>query len=611
MRILISVVSGLLTVLSAPLYAQVVAELNPVVISARGYSQLASETLSSVTVVGRDEIDQSQAKSLVDLLKGQPGFEFGRNGGIGTTTSIFLRGADSKNTVVLIDGVRAHSDNIGAINLSDISLSHVERVEILRGNASALYGESAIGGVISITTRVPNSGTPKAYGSIGVGARNTHELTAGYGGSLDDVQFNVIASRFYTDGFSAKFRANANQDEDRYESQAFSGVVSKRLSGKNEVGLRFNLIDAETDYDMFSLVDEDTFKSKTNSFSAYIKSEVTERLFSTFDIGRSDLRYQDLKNGQLRTADDFVDGLQKGESTSYSLSNLYELNETTNLRFGFGYTDSKYTLTGYTNATNYRDSLGYFLGLDTKVDRLAIQASLRRDELDAGRVQGISHNYDETTYLIGLGYSLMGPYRLTATHSLGFRAPAPAEFLGTPSLRPERSETSEVGLEYRKDQAVFRLVYFDTSSRDAIYYDPNLFEFGNQHVDNYGLEALGQMVFKGYSLKLAYTQQKPINTTLNIEQARRAQNFGSFEMKRDFDATSMGVTIIWSGSRRDSDFTEQRLPSYAVGNFFLSRQLDSNWRFRLLIENFTDEKYEIASGYNTPRRGVFLTLQYQ
>jgi vitamin B12 transporter len=119
------------------------------------------------------------------------------------------------------------------------------------------------------------------------------------------------------------------------------------------------------------------------------------------------------------------------------------------------------------------------------------------------------------------------------------------------------------------------------------------------------------MVFKGYSLKLAYTQQKPINTTLNIEQARRAKNFGSFEMKRDFDATSMGVKFIWSGSRRDSDFTEQRLPSYAVGNFFLSRKLDSNWRFRLLIENFTDEKYEIASGYNTPRRGVFLTLQYQ
>jgi len=153
MQIARPLLAGLLAALSSPLYAQLVAELDPVVVSARGYSQLASETLSSVTVVGRDELDRSQAQSLVDLLTGEPGFEFGRNGGPGTTTSIFLRGADSKNVVVIIDGVKAHVDNIGSINLTDIPLSHVERVEILRGNASAMYGEAAIGGVISITTR--------------------------------------------------------------------------------------------------------------------------------------------------------------------------------------------------------------------------------------------------------------------------------------------------------------------------------------------------------------------------------------------------------------------------------------------------------------------------
>jgi vitamin B12 transporter len=179
MQMLRPILTGLLAALTSPLYAQLVAELNPVVVSARGYSQLASETLSSVTIFDRDEIDRLQAKDLVDLLAGEPGFEFGRNGGRGTTTSIFLRGADSKNIVVLIDGVRAHTDNIGFINLTDIPLDHVERVELLRGNASALYGEAAIGGVISIKTRDGYAGPPKAYGSLSLGARNTQGLSAG------------------------------------------------------------------------------------------------------------------------------------------------------------------------------------------------------------------------------------------------------------------------------------------------------------------------------------------------------------------------------------------------------------------------------------------------
>ena len=611
MQIARPLLAGLLAALSSPLYAQFVAELDPVVVSARGFSQLASETLSSVTVVGRDELDRSQAKSLVDLLTGEPGFEFGRNGGPGTTTSIFLRGADSKNVIVIIDGVKAHVDNIGSINLTDIPLSHVERVEILRGNASAMYGEAAIGGVISITTRVGHSGRPKGYGLLGFGARNTRELSAGYGGSLEDVQFNIAASTFQTNGFSAKSSPNSNLDKDGYESLAFSGVVSKKIASASEVGLRFNRVKAQTDYDMFSVVDEDTFESDTDTISAYLKTSVIRGLFSTFEISHSNLTYRDLKNGQLRTAGDYVDGLQEGESKTYSLSNVYELGATSNLTFGLSHTDSRYSLLGYTNATNYRDSSGYFIGLDKKIDRLGIQASIRRDQVDAGRIQGVSHNYDEMSYLLGFGYRLFGPYRITATHSLGFRAPAPAEFLGTPTLKPELSKTSEYGLEYRRAQAVFRVVYFDTRSKDAIYYDPNLFTFGNQNVDNQGFEALGQVLFNGYELKMAYTSQDPINTTLNIQQARRAKNYGSVELRKDIGPVSLGLRVNWSGARRNSDFSEQRLDAFTVTNLYLARQLNSEWTARLLFENVTDKRYEIAGGYNTPRRGVFLSLQYQ
>ncbi len=611
MHMLRPILTGLLVTLTSPLYAQLVAELNPVVVSARGYSQLASETLSSVTIFDRNEIDRAQAKGLVDLLVGEPGFEFGRNGGHGSTTSIFLRGADSKNIVVLIDGIRAHTDNIGFINLTDIPLDHVERVELLRGNASALYGEAAIGGVLSIKTRDGHAGPPKAYGSLSLGARNTQGLSAGFGGSVNESTFNLMASTFQTDGFSARSSSNFNLDKDGYRRQAFSGMLKRRLSAATEVGIQTNVVKGKTDYDAFSLSDQDVFESDTEVVSAYLKVSTNDRLISTLEISRSNLTYKDLKNGNLRSANDFVDGLQQGKSTTYSLSNILELDKTSTLTFGLSLTDARYDLSGYTNATNYRESLGYFIGVDKKIDRLGLQASIRRDELDAGRVEGVSHKYDEVSYLVGLGYALSGPYRLTATHSLGFRAPAPAEFLGTPTLRPEVSKTSEYGLEYRKDQAVFRVIYFDTSSKDAIYYDPNVFSFGNQNVDNRGLEASGKVLFQGYKVKLAYTRQNPVNTLLNIQQARRAKSFGSVDIQKESGMFLWGIKALWSGTRRDSDFSDRQLSSYATANIYLSRKLSSEWTSRLLIENVTNEKYEIAGGYNTPPRGVFLSFQYQ
>ena len=611
MQMLRPILTGLLAALTSPLYAQLVAELNPVVVSARGYSQLASETLSSVTIFDRDEIDRVQAKGLVDLLVGEPGFEFGRNGGQGTTTSIFLRGADSKNIVVLIDGVRAHTDNIGFINLTDIPLDHVERVELLRGNASALYGEAAIGGVISIKTRDGYAGPPKAYGSLSLGARNTQGLSAGFGGSVRESTFNVIASTFQTDGFSAKSALNSNLDKDGYRRQAFSGMLKRKLSTATEVGIRTNVVKGKTDYDAFSLTDQDVFESDTEVVSAYLKVSANDQITSTLEMSRSSLTYKDLRNRNLRSADDFVDGLQKGESTTYSLSNVLELDKTSTLTFGLSFTDARYDLLGYTNAINYRESLGYFIGFDKAINRLGLQATIRRDDLDARRVGGVSHKYDEISYLVGLGYNLSGPYRLTATHSVGFRAPAPAEFLGTPTLRPELSKTSEYGLEYRKDQAVFRVIYFDTSSKDAIYYDPNVFSFGNQNVDNRGLEASGKILFEGYKVKVAFTRQDPVNTSLNIQQARRAKSFGSVDLQRESGMFSWGIKAIWSGTRRDSDFSDRQLPSYTTANVYLARKLSPEWTSRLLFENVTNERYEIAGGYNTPPRGVFLSFLYR
>ena len=169
-------------------------DLPRVLVSATGAQQPLADVLSSVSVITRADILRSQAQSLADLLQGEAGFEFARNGGPGAVTSFFLRGQDSINTAIVVDGVRAPVDQIGSLLVIDIPLQQIERIEILRGNASALYGDAAVGGVISITT-VSGTGAAQASGAVTLGARNTRELQAGYAAEID-AQLAARASAF-------------------------------------------------------------------------------------------------------------------------------------------------------------------------------------------------------------------------------------------------------------------------------------------------------------------------------------------------------------------------------------------------------------------------------
>ena len=222
-----------LSVLSLAVAASVQAqgiEVNPVVVSASRMEQPLSQVLSSVSVITRQEIEKSQAASLADLIQGEAGFEFGRTGGPGATTSFFLRGQESKSVVILIDGVRAQTDGAGALTTTNLPLAQIESVELLRGNAGALYGESAIGGVINIQTRQGGI-KPNAYGSMTYGSRNTSSLDLGYGGHVDDYGFNVNAGRTSTDGFSAmnvQQNAGINPAKDGSSSEFISGRVDKK-----------------------------------------------------------------------------------------------------------------------------------------------------------------------------------------------------------------------------------------------------------------------------------------------------------------------------------------------------------------------------------------------
>jgi len=247
--------------------------LPQVMVTATRVEQPLADVLSSVSVITRADIERSQAQSLADLLQGEAGFEFARNGGPGAVTSFFLRGQNSINSVIVVDGVRSSVDQIGSLLVIDIPLQQIERVEILRGNASALYGDAAVGGVISITT-VSGKGKAQAYGSVGLGTSNTRQLQAGYAGEFEGVRLNLNLGQSASDGFSAidsGKRANANPDKDGYTSQFFALNMDRNMDADTAVGLRFKFSSSSDDYDdaFGSSTEKNLLKRETQNLGAF------------------------------------------------------------------------------------------------------------------------------------------------------------------------------------------------------------------------------------------------------------------------------------------------------------------------------------------------------
>lgn len=607
--------AGFFTTISAA-QAQPNSEFNPVVVSASRTDQLLSEVLPSVSVITRADLDRTQAKTLADALQGEPGFEFGRNGGPGGVTSIFLRGSDSKNIVIIVDGVKTQTDNLGSLQFANVPMSSVERIEVLRGNAGALYGESAIGGVINIITK-SGKGDPKASALLSYGSQNTSDVAVGYSGEVNQTSFSLNLSRLETDGFSAK-KANGvnNPDKDGTSNESFVGRLSQKISKDTEFGLTTQVVRNKTSFDgasyiSGSLTNVDVFENNSDTLGLFATSRLSANLKSRFDVLWSSLTYKDFKNGALRPSSDYADGLQKGKQTTYRFSNNYDVNDSHQINFGLESSDAEYELSSYTNATNIRKSKAAYVGTLKKLNQFDIQANLRRDVLDGYRLNSAVNEYQKNTYLLGLGYRLTNNYRLTATTSTGFRAPAPYEFIESQTLRPELNQSNELGVSYIASTTNIRLVYFDTKAKDAIYYNPNNFSYQNMNVKNNGAELSVRQLFGASSLKVSYTNQDPVNTDINLQQARRAKEFGSVDLNHQLGEYQVGGLLYWSGSRKDSDFNSTTMSSYTVLNLYASYRIDKEWVARLRLENAGDTNYELASGFNTPGRGVFATLQYQ
>jgi vitamin B12 transporter len=583
--------------------------LDTVVVTASRVAQTADDSLASVTVITRDDIERQQAYSVPDLLRGVPGLSVVSTGGRGNNTSLFLRGTNSSHVLVLIDGIKVGSATLGTTAFQDLPIDEIERIEIVRGPRSSLYGSEALGGVIQIFTR-RGGGELRPYFSLGGGSYRTIEGSAGLQGGGDHGWFNIGISGVDTQGFDT-CRAEA--------ATAFGGCFTdepdrdghRNLSASLRAGYRFSPI---LEMDVFGLLSRsDTefdgdFQNESENRQQVLGGTVRWSPLAPWDLtltaGRNWDESDNFKDGVFATRfDTRRDSISLQNDVSFMLDHL--------LTLGIDYQDDRvdsttdFTATSRDNTGVFGQYLGYFGHHD-------IQLAVRQDDNEQFGTQA--------TGSAAWGYQINEGLRLTLSYGTAFKAPSFNQLyfpgFGNPDLSPEESRSIELGLAGTLDSVRWSVNVYHTRIDDLIAFDAATNLPGN--VDTTvirGLEAVIGTDVAGWETQASLTLLDPENRSDGANRGnvlpRRTEQALSLDLDRDFGRYRLGGTIIAEGRRFDDLANTRQLDGFATVDLRAEYQLDRDWQLQARIENLFDKDYETAAFYNQPGRSAYLTLRYQ
>lgn len=572
--------------------------LDEIVVTATRTARTADESLQSVTVISRKAIEQSQARSLPELLAGVPGLSIVSNGGAGKATSVFLRGANDDHVLVLIDGVKVGSATTGKAAFQDIPLDQIERVEIVRGPRSTLYGSGAIGGVIQIFTRQ----VAKAVSaSAGAGSQDTRRLSASLSGLSGEVSWRMSASHFYTDGINVR-PAHPDKDEDGYENNALSLALNWQLDADHRLAFDWMRAQGKNEYDGGSTKIGAHGESVQQVAGVAIHSRLAGHWQSTLRLGQS-----------LDASDDWASATATSKTSfdtrrnSVSWQNDFTLGRDL-LTLGLDAVDDRVSST--TNyATKSRMEKAAFGQYQFGLGQHELIAGLRR--LDNEQFGG------HTTGNLDWGYDLGNGLRLRAGYGTAFKAPTFNQlyypdigfYKGNPDLRPETSETREVGLRSGGGWITWDVSLFRTDVENLIagWYPP----INTAQARMAGGEAGLGLSLAGWQLRTTVSHVDTEDRATGKRLARRPQWSGRFDADRAFGRNRFGISVYGQDGSFDDAANAVAIDGFAVVDLRFERAIDDRFSLQAKAGNLFDQSYETASGYASPGRTFFIGLNYR
>lgn len=589
--------------------AQTTPELKPIVVTASRNPQQLTDTLLHTTVLQRADIERSQASDVLSLLQREAGVQFTQNGGRGTASSLYLRGSASLQTLVLLDGIPlTRQDATGSLGLEHLAVDQIERIEIVRGNVSAIYGSGAIGGVVQIFSK-RGQGAPFALIKAEIGSRGSSKVAASVQGafgaeSATRITAGITAER--TSGFSAintDQQPAANPDNDGYKNRSENFSISQDLAKGHSLGLRLQRTDGKYDFDSSFGAPQDIQKgrNKQQSISLVSDNRFTPDWLSKFSITQLRDRGLDTDNGAFGFT-----SLATTKVQQIQWSNTLALGSDTSLTLGAEQQRQSIDADdGFAPYAFARRTHAVFAGVQSQFGAHQIQVNLRSDKVqDSGK---------STTGFLGYGFALSPDWKLTASTSTAFNA-APLGYLyypfgGNPNLQPEKAKSSELGVQWSQGAQVLRATLFDTRSRNLFEYDLTTSSFANvTSTRNRGVEISYSGKIAAMDVRAGLTSQNPKDMLSGQALNRRAKTLGSVSVDHTLAKWQVGGDLRFSGARRDG---LQRLGGYEVIDLRVRYAIDPQWSTYARIENLLDRRYQTVSSYNQAPRGVFVGLQWQ
>ncbi len=579
-----------------------------IVITESRSAETVDEAVAPVTVITRKDIEQKQATQLSDVLKEVPGISFSNNGGIGKNTSIFLRGTNSDQVLVLVDGVKVGSASLGTTPFHDLPIDQIEKIEVVRGPRSSLYGSEAIGGVIQIFTK-KGSGEAQPEFSIGVGSNGLSKLDAGIGGGSESGWYRLGVSTLSTDGindcrgdpdlFVGCF--TVEPDEDSYDNDSISLRGGTRINQRFQLEGNVFVSSNETEFDGSFQNQSETKTSVTSVKSLFAVSDSWD---ATLLLAKTEDQSDNFLNGAFASTFDT-------ERSQVSFQNDFQVGSNSVVIAGIDYIDDEVSGTGGFTVTS-RDNTGVFVAYQTSIAKNSFEVSIRTDDNEQFG--------DETTGGIGWGRDLGNGKRVTASFGTAFKAPSFNELyfpdFGNPNLAPETSESIDIGFSNAVPGGRWAVNIYQTEIENLIGFDAATFLPANvEKAKISGIEFSGHTTLAGWDVGVSLTLQKPEDDSAGANQGntlpRRAERIISLDATKIFGRFSMGGSIFNQDDSFDDLGNTTKLNGFTLVDVFGEMRINQNWVAGLKINNLFDENYETAAFFNQDGTNFLATLRYK
>lgn len=603
--------------------------LEDLVVTATRSDMSLEEVGSSVTVITADDLERQQKRLVLDALREVPGLDVIRNGGPGGATMVAIRGAKAEQTLVLIDGSRVNDPStIGnSFDFANLTTDNIERIEILRGPQSTLYGSDAIGGVINIITR---RGEGRLQGTVSIegGSFATVREQATISGGLEKLDYSLGLSRLDTGGISSAGKNYGNREDDGYHATAFSSRLGLKPSDIFDVDCTVRYLDTRADMDNGGGVGQDDPNSIAASEQLFMSARARLSLFDDRWRQKLELAIVNLDRTYRNDVDadhpfDLSRATYHGEGVTLDWQNTLQLHPTTTLIFGVERRDEE------ANSTYYSESIwGPYSSIFPKQSARNTGVYIQ-DQLNlwdswfttvGARLDDHSGFGSKVTWRVTTSYLFRNTdTRIRGSYGTGFKAPSLYQLYeptyGNSELNPEKSSGWDAGIE----QALFagRLelgaTWFANDFKDLIDFDSSAYTYKNiSRAESSGVELSATVrPTDSLTLRAGYTWMETKDKSTGEKLLRKPKNKISFDANYRIAAKgNVNLGILYVGKRDDYDYSTWPAERVELGGYLLVNMAASYDVTRWLqlfarVDNLLDRDYEEVKGYGTAGIGAY------